>query len=182
MISIPQSPTPSIDFISISVLPVMLQDMIENADKWGNNSKTGRIDPYAEIYDVSCIFSVHFFVGVKLALRIELIFATTARVITCHDLIKNEADLKKVGELLLTIQTSVTPTSLVLPWFPSPTRRTRQRATTELCSILHTYIEARRHAEPASDAIDLLIAGGDATQDIIGASHVRWSSLEVLEV
>ena len=182
MISIPQTPTPSIDLISISVLPVLLQDMVEKAEKWGNDGKTGRIDPFNEIYDVSCIFCVHFSLGVELAPRVKLIFATTARIFTCHDLIKNEADFKKVGELLVAIQTSVTPTSLVLPWFPSLTRWTREQATTELCTILYTYIESRRHAEPTNDAIDLLIAGGEATQDIIGASRVRRSSLEVLEV
>ena len=100
-------------------------------------------------------------------------FTTIARMITCHDLIKNEADLKKVGELLVTIQGNISPTSLLLPWFPSPTKRARQRATTELCTILHTYIEARRRAEPTSDAIDLLIAGGETTQDIAGVSPAR---------
>ena len=100
-------------------------------------------------------------------------FATTARILTCRDLIKNEADLKKVGELLEAMQTNVSPTSLVLPWFPSLTKRAQQQATTELCTILYTYIEARRHGELTNDAIDLLIAGGEATQDITGASPAR---------
>ena len=36
--------------ISISVIPALLQDIIGNADKWGNS---GRIDPFSEIFDVS---------------------------------------------------------------------------------------------------------------------------------
>jgi sterol 14-demethylase len=89
---------------------------------------------------------------------------------TCHDLTKNEADLKKIGELFLTLQTSATPASLLLPWFPSPARRTGKKATTELFTMIYTYVETRRHAEPTADAIDVLIADGETTQNIVGVS------------
>ena len=94
----------------------------------------------------------------------------TAHMIACHDLTKNEADLKKIGKLFMTYQTSTTPTSLLLPWFPSPARKAGKEATTELFTILCTYVETRRHAEPTSDAIDVLIADGETTQTIVGVS------------
>jgi len=87
---------------------------------------------------------------------------------TCHDLTKNEADLKRIGELFLTLQTSATPTSMLLPWFPSPARNTGKEATTEMFTMLYTYVETRRHAELTSDAIDVLIADGETTQNIVG--------------
>jgi len=37
---------------STIVLPTLLQDIIDKADKWGNDGKNGRIDPFTEIYDV----------------------------------------------------------------------------------------------------------------------------------
>ena len=95
----------------------------------------------------------------------------TARMATCHDLTKNEADLKKINELFMTLQTSATPASLLLPWFPSPARKIGKEATTELFTILYTYVETRRHAEPTSDAIDVLIADGETTQNIVGVSY-----------
>ena len=88
---------------------------------------------------------------------------------TCHDLTKNEANLKKIKESFMTLQTSATP-ALLLPWFPSPARKTGKQATTEMYTILYTYVEARRYAELASDAIDVLIADGETTQNIIGVS------------
>ena len=94
----------------------------------------------------------------------------TARMATCHDLTKNEADLKKINELFMTLQTNATPTSLLLPWFPSPARKTGKEATTKLFTMLYTYVENRRHAEPTSDAIDVLIADGETTQNIVGVS------------
>lgn len=38
------------------------------ADKWGNNGKTGRIDPFVEIYDVSV------FLGMSARLCAEFFF------------------------------------------------------------------------------------------------------------
>jgi len=92
----------------------------------------------------------------------------TARMIACRDLAKNEADLKEIGELFMAFQTSTTPASLLLPWLPSPAREAKKEATTGLFTILYSYVERRRHAEPTSDAIDVLIADGETTQTIVG--------------
>ena len=94
----------------------------------------------------------------------------TARMTTCHDLVKNEADLKRIGEVFMTLQTIATPVSLLLPWFPSPARKMGKQAATELYTLLHTYVETRRHAVPTSDAIDILIADGETTQNIVEVS------------
>ena len=97
----------------------------------------------------------------------------TARTVTCHDLTTNEADLKKIGELFMTLQTSATPVSLLLPWFPSPARKTAKQAGADLYATLYTYVETRRHAEPTSDAIDMFIADGETTQNIVGVSPAQ---------
>ena len=94
----------------------------------------------------------------------------TARLTTCHDLTKNEADLKKMRESFMTLRTSATPASLLLPWFPSPARKTGKQAATEMYTMLHTYVEARRGAEPTSDAIDVFIGDEETTQSIVGVS------------
>ena len=96
----------------------------------------------------------------------------TARISTCNDLASNEADLKKLGGQFMTLQTSVTPTSLILPWFPSPARRTVKQVNTEMFTMLYAYIETRRHAELTGDAIDIMIADGETTQNIIWVSPV----------
>lgn len=96
----------------------------------------------------------------------------TARLATCHDLTKNEADFSRIRALFLTLQAGATPASLLLPWFPSPARKSIKKATTEFFTLLCTYVEAKRHAEPAVDAIDILIAEGETTQKIVGAGFV----------
>ena len=44
----------SIGLVSTLVLPILLDDITNKADKWGNDGKSGRIDPFNEIYAVSC--------------------------------------------------------------------------------------------------------------------------------
>jgi len=106
---------------------------------------------------------------------LQLVLAMTARTITCHDLTTNEADLRKIGELFMTLQTRATPISLLFPWFPTPARKTAKQASTDLYTMLYTYVEIRRHAEPTSDAIDMFIAEGETTQDIVGVSPAQRS-------
>ena len=91
----------------------------------------------------------------------------TARVATCQDLANNDADLKKIGDSVWTLLTGASPTSLILPWFPCPAKLKMVMAGLKLVLILRKYVEARRHAEPTNDAIDVLIAEGETTQDII---------------
>lgn len=131
-----------------NVLPALLQDINDEANKWGNGGKSGRIDPFTEIYHV--------------------VFHMIARVSTCDDLAKNDADLRRIEELFMTHQTSTTAASLLFRWFPSPSMRARKEATTELYTMLYTYVETRRHAAPTSDLIDVLIAEGEDTQKIVG--------------
>ena len=99
----------------------------------------------------------------------------TARMTTCRDLTKNEADLKRLQELFMILQANATPVSLLLPWLPSPMRKARKKATTDFFIMLHDYVEARRRAELTSDAIDVLIANGETTQGIVEVNFARNS-------
>ena len=97
----------------------------------------------------------------------------TARMAACEDLTKNEADLKRILELLSILFTSSTPTAVLLPWFPSPARKATRKATTELFNMFCTYVEARRGAEPTSESIDVLIAEGETNQSIADVSFAQ---------
>jgi hypothetical protein len=45
----------------------LLQDIIDEADKWGNGGKTGRIDPFTDVFDVSLFCGMSFFeIGAEL--------------------------------------------------------------------------------------------------------------------
>lgn len=100
----------------------------------------------------------------------------TARMATCHDLTSNEKDMKRIEKLFMDLQNSATPISLVLTWFISPAKMNGMMATTELFTMLRTYVDNRRTATPSSDAIDILIADGETTQTIVEVSFVRFGA------
>ena len=106
--------------------------------------------------------------GTHSILSFQLVLVMIARLTTCHDLTKNEADLERIGQLFMTHQASSTPTALLLPWFPSPARKAGKNAGTELFTMLYAYVETRRRAELTSDAIDIMIAEGETTKKIVG--------------
>ena len=86
---------------------------------------------------------------------------------TCEDLRKNEAGLKKIAESLWTLRAGPSPTALILPWFPTPAMAKIMMAYYKMTSIIRDHIEARRPAEPTNDAVDVLIAEGETTQEIV---------------
>ena len=51
----------------ILVLPALLQDIINSADKWGKGGNSGRIDPFADVYDVSLSRTMDFGIGAEFA-------------------------------------------------------------------------------------------------------------------
>ena len=146
-----------------------MQDITGRSDRWGNDGKSGRIDPFNEVYDVS-LFLVISISHVCRAFHSQLVFLLTARITTCSELAKNEADLKRISEAFMTLQKTATPTALFLPWFPGSARKMKKKATTELYTILRDYVEARRVADPTSDPIDVLIADGETTPNIVRVS------------
>ncbi|KAJ7131202.1 cytochrome P450 [Mycena epipterygia] len=129
-----------------AVFPSLLSDVNNLMEAWG---PAGSIDPFTEVY--------------------KLVFQVTVRIASCHELADDPAAVERLSQLYWTLQTSATPIAVLLPWFPSPSRKARQRATAELFAMLHSYVELRRNAAvPSSDAIDVLLAEGTPTDAIIG--------------
>ena len=155
----------SICLVSHLDLHTLLQDTTNKADKWGVDSKSGRIGPFTEVYDVSLLYGTSLWDRRRVS-PFQLVFVMTTHMLSCRDLTTNEADLKKFGKLFMTLQTSTTPVSLLLPWFPSPARKMGRQATTDIYTMLYTYVGTRRHMDPTSDAIDILyVPTDDAVRD-----------------
>lgn len=110
----------------------------------------------------------------------KIVFHMTTRMATCNDLAENEADLKKMGGLFSTLITTPTPTSLILPWFPSPARLKVIATNIRLFLMLRNRVEARRHADPTNDPIDLLIAEGQTTREIVMVGFAQRVMIKTL--
>ena len=97
----------------------------------------------------------------------------TVRMSSCEALSRDKAAVDKMAGLYLTLEKSVTPTALLLPWIPSPAKRMRKAATTELYNQVIEHVKARRAAGAStSDAIDVLIQNGISDPLIVNVSGV----------
>ena len=58
----------NIGLVSRLDLHTLLQDITNKAEKWGNGGKSGRIDPFTEVYDVSLFTMYAFRIGTEFPL------------------------------------------------------------------------------------------------------------------
>lgn len=96
----------------------------------------------------------------------------TVRMATCTELSENIEAVEEMQALYWTLEKSATPASLLLPWFPGPAKKRKDKATKELYMKLWDYVELRRNAAvPSSDAFDLFLEKGLTTAEIVGVSQ-----------
>ena len=66
------------------------------------------------------------------------------------------------------MEKSATPTALLLPWFPSASKKNKKIATKSLFTTLRGYVELRKKADvPTLDAIDILLGKGMSSDDTV---------------
>ncbi|KAJ7731878.1 cytochrome P450 [Mycena metata] len=134
-----------------ALFPLLLSDIEKITRTWGPE---GTIDPFTEVY--------------------KLVFQVTVRMATCRELADDPAEVSQLFDLYSTLEKSSTAAALLLPWFPSPARKAKTKATAELFKKLCSYVEVRRNATvPSNDAIDVLLAQfilaeGVSTNTIVG--------------
>ena len=49
----------TINYVFALALPTLLQSIMQKADKWGGDGKTGMIDPFTDVFDVSVFLWKH---------------------------------------------------------------------------------------------------------------------------
>ncbi|KAF9530198.1 cytochrome P450 [Crepidotus variabilis] len=126
-------------------LPVFLDDTNRRMVDWG---KEGTINPFKQVYD--------------------LVFQMTIRMATCRELAENPAEIRKLADLYWDTERSATPTRLLLPWLPSPSKKLNKQATTGLYLLFLKYVETRRAAgADTMDPIDILVRNGDSDNTIV---------------
>ena len=99
----------------------------------------------------------------------------TVRMATCTELAVDFKALEEIQGLYWQLEKSATPTALLLPWFPGPAKKRKERVTKALFIKLHDYVELRKNsAVPSSDAIDVLLGQGVPTTEIVEVSRFQY--------
>jgi hypothetical protein len=86
-----------------------MADLERNMLKWGNS---GKFDPFEDIYSI--------------------VFQLTIRAAGCREIADSVEKCKDLEKLYWQVEKGSTPTSVLIPWFPSPARNRKKAATTEM--------------------------------------------------
>jgi sterol 14-demethylase len=93
---------------------------------------------------------------------------------SCAELADDFKAIEEIQDLYWQLEKSATPMALLLPWFPGPAKKTKERVTKDLYLKLCDYVELRKNAAvPSSDAIDVLLAKGVPQPEIVQVSEFR---------
>ena len=93
---------------------------------------------------------------------------------SCAELAADPKELEEIQDLYWQLEKSATPTALLLPWFPGPAKKRKERVTKVLYTKLHDYVVLRKNAAvPSSDSIDVLLGQRASTTDIVQVSQLH---------
>ena len=98
----------------------------------------------------------------------------TVRMASCAELGADFKSVQEIQELYWQLEKSSTPTAQLLPWFPGPAKKRKERVTKALYMKLHDFVELRKNAAvPSFDSIDVLLGQGVPTAEIVLVSQLH---------
>ena len=93
---------------------------------------------------------------------------------SCAELATDFKTVDEIQEFYWQLEKSGTLTALLLPWFPGPAKKRKERVTKALFTKLHDFVELRKNAAvPSSDSIDVLLGQGVPTLEIVEVSQLQ---------
>ncbi|KDQ18007.1 hypothetical protein BOTBODRAFT_29320 [Botryobasidium botryosum FD-172 SS1] len=126
-------------------VPQLFTDLDNRMNSW---PQSGRANPFDNIY--------------------RLVLQMTVRALAVKEIADSPAALEKLSELYWGVEKSTSATSVLLPWFPSRTRRNRKDVTAELYQFLADPINKRKaEGRVEEDAAQFMIEQGDSTENMV---------------
>jgi hypothetical protein len=111
----------------------------------------------------------------------QLSFQATVRCLTCTEIADEPQVVARCRQLIDRVERGITPTTVLFPWFPSPSMVRRAWATKQLYDIMVRAMNVRKQSGvPRNDALQMLLDSGDEHYTIVGVSvllskHLRYS-------
>lgn len=101
----------------------------------------------------------------------QLLFQTTVRCLTCHELADDPAIVARLRVLYDQLDASTTPASVLLPWLPSPSMVKKLIASKKVYDIVNGAIKARVQSGVShDDTLQMLLDHGDDKLVIVGVN------------
>ena len=92
----------------------------------------------------------------------------TVHMFSCRELASDLPTITKLQQHFWNLERTITPMSLLVPWLPTPSKYVKLMSIKSMYATLRNHVEERKKsAVPSSDAIDVLLADGVSSNDII---------------
>ncbi|KAJ8081843.1 hypothetical protein AAF712_004751 [Marasmius tenuissimus] len=129
-----------------ALLPILLADCQKAMESWGSS---GVLDPFERVY--------------------ELVFQTTVRALSCHEISDDPALVARLKKLYDTLDTGTTPATVLVPWLPTPAMLQKLWATKDIYNIVIGAINAReKSGVTRDDTLQMLLDNQDEKLVVVG--------------
>ena len=99
----------------------------------------------------------------------QLVFQTTTRCLTCTEIADDPEIVARLRKLYDEVDRGTTPTTVLFPWFPSPSMIMKARATKRLYDIMAKAINVRKESGvPLNDTLQISLDAGEDLSTIVG--------------
>jgi sterol 14-demethylase len=97
----------------------------------------------------------------------------TIRITTCKELAEDKTAIQNMMQCYANIDQGANPIAVMFPWFPSTSRRAKEKGTMGLYTLLTRFVDQRRSSPvPSTEPIDVLLGQGLSTDSIVGVKLI----------
>jgi len=97
------------------------------------------------------------------------------RVTTCKELAEDKTAVHNMMQFYADIDRGASPIAVMFPWFPSASRKAKEKGTMGLYTLLSRFVEQRRSSPiPSTDPIDVLLGQGLSTDSLVAVKKYRF--------
>ena len=98
------------------------------------------------------------------------------RVTTCKELAEDKTAVHNMMQCFADIDRGASPIAVMFPWFPSQSRKAKEKGTIGLYTLLTRFVEQHRSSPiPSTDPIDVLLGQGLSTDSLVAVKR-NWVS------
>jgi hypothetical protein len=106
----------------------------------------------------------------------KLIFQTTVRSLSCSEIADDAVLVARLKKLYDTLDSGTTPSTVLIPWFPTPAMIRKLLATKKIYDIVIRAIKAREQSGISrNDTLQMLLDMGDEKLVVVGVRFMHSS-------
>ena len=158
----------------VLVIPLLLDDTRRVMESWG---PSGKFDPFDNVYEVNIASHLLLLYILTAIFTFQLLFQLTIRSLSCTEISDDPVLVARLKKLYDILDVGTTPTTVLVPWLPTPAMIKKIWATKGIYEIVIKAIKNRENSGISQeDTLQMLLDTGDEKLVLVGVSFFLLSS------